>query len=107
MSDAADNIAQEIVLERKRQIEKWGVQHRPEGNDEKYKIICDMIKANCDSKEKKGPLPGYTGGADWKTILHEEFLEATCEPDKAKRRKELIQVAAVCVAWIEDMDSHP
>lgn len=37
-------------------------------------------------------------------ILEEEFWEAMCETDPAKLRAELVQVAAMAVKWIRDLD---
>lgn len=70
-------IIDEIVLERKRQDEKWGVQ--------------------------KHELPF------WMTILGEEFGEvcaAIQDETYTRVREELIQVAAVAVAAIEDIDGR-
>jgi len=42
------------------------------------------------------------------TVLGEEFGEvarAVCEQDWKNLREELIQTAAVCVAWVEALDS--
>lgn len=39
----------------------------------------------------------------WETILLEEVEEALAAPDAASRRAELVQVAAVCVRWIEEL----
>jgi hypothetical protein len=40
----------------------------------------------------------------WVDILEEEVAEAAAESDPAKLRAELVQVAAVAVAWIEAID---
>lgn len=45
----------------------------------------------------------------WTTILAEEFGEvarAVLEHDAAGLRAELVQVAAVCVAWLESGDAQ-
>jgi hypothetical protein len=44
------------------------------------------------------------GTTTWKHILREEFLEAMAEEDPEQLREELVQVAAVAVAWIEAID---
>ncbi len=44
------------------------------------------------------------GYLTWAHILTEEFYEAMAEEDQARLRAELIQVAAVAVAWIEQID---
>jgi hypothetical protein len=40
----------------------------------------------------------------WAHILTEEFYEALAEADPEKLREELVQVAAVAVAWVECLD---
>lgn len=45
-------------------------------------------------------------GPCWRTILAEEVYEAFAETDPARLRHELVQVAAVAAAWVEDIDSR-
>lgn len=40
----------------------------------------------------------------WRDVLTEEFREALAETDRDLLRDELIQVAAVCISWCEDID---
>jgi hypothetical protein len=44
------------------------------------------------------------GVATFESILREEFCEAMLESDPDKLQKELVQVAAVAVKWIEAID---
>jgi len=75
---ATRSIAFEIEMERRRQLRKWGEQNH--------------------------------NGTTWATILIEEVGEACKEVNEAvsveRLREELIQVAAVAVAWIECIDRH-
>lgn len=48
------------------------------------------------------PAPPLT----WTDIALEEFCEAVEAPDDEQRRKELVQLAAVVFAWIEDIDKR-
>lgn len=88
----------EIDRERERQIDKWGPQSHPDGTggprlmraSEFARILCEAAFA-----DDKGT---------WAHILTEEFFEAMAEADPEKLRTELIQVAAVAVAWVEDID---
>jgi hypothetical protein len=102
-------IFEEIRLERQKQDEKWGVQnhpcldlklmHRsPDRMCEEYEIstenrakqLCEMaFKKNCGT---------------YAHIANEEFSEVIASFDIYKRREELIQLTAVCVAWIEKID---
>lgn len=40
-------------------------------------------------------------------VLAEEFWEAMCEEDRDRLRAELVQVAAVALQWIENIDRAP
>lgn len=90
----------DVWAERVRQIEKFGEQHREDGTGgpvmqrkaEEARECCDYLARH--------------GGADWRAVLLEEVFEAMAEDDPAKLRAELVQVAAVCVAWVEDIDSR-
>lgn len=91
----------DALMERTRQDEKWGVQRRPDGTGH----VIDRIKANiarqaCDAAEANG------GMSSWYLILTEEAFEAFAESDVDALRKELVQVIAVCGAWIEDIDQR-
>lgn len=97
-----DAVLVEIREERRRQHAKWGEQNHPDGTGPgaplaEFIMSADAAKARCDNAFKRG-----TG--TYAEILHEEFCEAIAEGDKAKLRAELVQVAAVAVAWIEKLD---
>ena len=98
----------EIREERQRQIAKFGDQHHVTEmkSDRLWRILrahdpLAMVRTEYEFEAKQNRL-------EWATILLEEFLEAIHETvtpvDKAALRMELIQVAAVCVAWCEDLD---
>lgn len=105
--DLTWNVLDEICQERARQERKWGQQDHADWHDhlqayngwnidiadaDAAKIICDEAFA--------------TGQGSYAHILNEEVQEAFAEAkdgDKAKLRVELIQVAAVAVAWIEKL----
>lgn len=73
-----DLLYREVEAERLRQEWKWGIQHH--------------------------------GRFEWASILGEEYGEvcqAGNEGDIAQQRKELIECAAVCLAWAEDIDMGP
>ena len=92
-------VLQNIDHERSRQIDKWGEQHHPNGTDVENAGRRDFYRARCDQRARDGE-------GTWWDILLEETYEAAAEIDPETLRKELVQVAAVCVAWIEDLDSH-
>lgn len=91
----------ELIAERARQDAKWGPQNHPDGTGGPGRIHdADEARAECKRQFAEG-----TG--TWLDILDEEVAEAYAESDPAKLRAELIQVAAVAVAWIEAIDRRP
>jgi hypothetical protein len=98
ISDVVDILA-DIADERHRQDEKWGERHWPDGTHANYESDANGARWICEHYAESGELT-------WADILNEEFREARAETDWPKLRKELIQVAAVCVAWIEDGDQR-
>ena len=97
MSDLTAGVIQEIHLERHLQDQKWGEQNHPDGTDKTFKDIADEARVVADMSAKQNRLT-------WFKILNEEVMEAFAEEDPKKLRAELIQVAAVAVAWIEAID---
>lgn len=107
--DANRFITAEVYYERLRQHEKWGQQDHPDfnptlGNNAKD-FIADLeipteerAKFICEDSFKKSQ-------GSFSVILLEEFCEAIAAGRNVKElRKELIQVAAVAVGWIETID---
>jgi len=91
-------VLREINLERRRQDAKWGEQNHPDGTGGPGRDHdADVARKECQRQFAEG-----TG--TWLDILDEEIAEAYAEKDPAKLRAELIQSAAVIVAWIESID---
>ncbi|MFF4246249.1 hypothetical protein ACFYY2_17525 [Streptomyces sp. NPDC001822] len=91
--------AEEIDAERGRQLRKFGEQHHRDGTSLANADWADHARAACQHAADEDAL-------SWAAVLYEEFTEALAEVDPAKLRAELIQVAAVCAAWIHDIDSR-
>jgi hypothetical protein len=90
----------EVDVERQRQLAKWGEQHHPDGTAlTEDRERADRARHICDSMTRLGQLA-------WRDVLLEEVYEALAETDPAALRTELLQVAAVCAAWIADLDSR-
>jgi hypothetical protein len=84
-----------IASERYRQDEKWGTQEYQDGTgSQDYKDLCKEAKRHCEHKAS-------IGNQSWAAVLLEEVYEALEETDPEKLGAELIQVAAVCIAWVE------
>ncbi|MFR9796167.1 hypothetical protein ACL02U_09725 [Streptomyces sp. MS06] len=93
--------AEEIDTERQRQLAKFGDQHHPDGTGNKsQQEYADMRRRWCEAAFG-------SGYGTWADILAEEVAEVEAERDPARLRAELVQVAAVCAAWIADIDSRP
>lgn len=89
-------ILAEVDDERARQIEKWGDQsHLPDGTGQPMAAtIALYAKEACDQATDEGSLT-------WADILEEEAWEVFAEAAPEALERELIQVAAVAVAWVE------
>lgn len=86
-----------IREERKRQLEKWGVQRHPDGTGSAVAgLIADQWKKVCDDRHEGDE-------DDWATIAAEEFFESLAETDQSKLFNEVVQMAAVFTAWGEDI----
>lgn len=96
-----EDIVTEVANERWAQIEKWGVQDWPSLFNENFRREfagkATYWKAVNDAREAAGI-------STWDGILLEEVFEALAERSEVAMRAELVQVAAVAVAWIEAID---
>ena len=100
VSGRTETALADIGEERERQFTKWGPQHHPDGTGHPSAAFQrDQARARCDAAAAEGRVT-------WNHILTEEFCEARAETDPVKLRKELVQVAAVATAWVEDIDSR-
>lgn len=87
-----------LMRERARQDEKWGEQnHRDGTGGEHYWEVARIMREDCDRAAREERVT-------WAHILEEEVYEALAEKDSAALRTELIQVAAVAVAWVQAID---
>lgn len=95
---ALSPVYQQIKAERDRQDQQWGEQNHLNGTGNDYqKETAYQARRACQQAFEEGK-------GDWRHILSEEFCEALAESDDQKLREELIQIAAVAVAWIECLD---
>jgi hypothetical protein len=92
--------AEEIDAERQRQLAKFGEQHHRDGTGNKSQQD-DAERARRWCQDAFG-----AGYGTWADILAEEVAEAFAERDHTKLRAELLQIAAVCAAWVHDLDSR-
>lgn len=106
------SVARDVLEERWRQIAKWGDQRHhdiPEYSDPEsfrrfHQDAADGYKLQFAAAE------AISYGPSWHIILMEELHEALAEAGEggnpAALREELVQTAAVVLAWIEDLDGR-
>lgn len=108
--DAVRNVASEIVDERKEQHAKWGEQNHPSGTGEgALEHLAAMTTGQTIgrvSRAARGLCEAAVadGSLTYAHIAWEEIAEAFDEDNPTKLRAELVQCAAVFVAWIETID---
>ena len=99
---AMHRILKEVEFERMEQHMKWGQQDHPNitgfYDREVMQAVAEAAKQQTDEAARAGRL-------SYKHILEEEFCEAMAELDNTELlRIELLQLAAVAVAWVEAID---
>jgi hypothetical protein len=92
-----ETIVKDVADERARQDSKWGRQSHPNGTSPRFRAMADSARNACRKAEENGQ-------ASWMAIAREEFWEAAAETDRDLLRGELIQLIAVGVAWVENLD---
>jgi hypothetical protein len=96
--DSLIDILNEVWEERILQHAKWGEQNHPDGTGSDLDVaVAHDARKTCQTKARQGRVT-------WQDILEEEVCEAYAESDPVKLRAELVQVAAVAVAWAEKID---
>ena len=114
--ERARRLSREMVEERLRQIEKFGAQHdvpcldrtltereggcSPKRMAQHFEIPSEVrAKFLCDNAFKQGR-------GTYAHIAVEELAEVIGAPTDEKRREELVQLATVCMGWIEAIDER-
>lgn len=112
--------AEAVDTERAAQLAKWGDQRHPDIDHRDIPAVTHRFYEHkayvwqTHNEERANPSRSHgrcTNASPephthtaWDGILLEEVYEALAEADPAKLRTELIQVAAVCAAWVHDLD---
>jgi hypothetical protein len=95
-------VLSDIRAERRRQDDKWGVRDRPDGTG-----LTLMDLAYASEMHQRREQAAREGQLTWSLIMEEKVAEAFAEADPGLVRKKLVQLAAICVAWVEDLDTRP
>lgn len=100
VSGLTQDVLDDVHDERCRQDVKHPqpVLERPDGTGKPGDHLRAMAaKRHTDAAAEAGTLT-------WRDVLAEEWCEALAETDPGLLRAELVQVAAVAVAWVEALD---
>ncbi|GAA2159263.1 hypothetical protein [Glycomyces lechevalierae] len=99
-------VLDEIAAERARQDAQWGEQNHPDGTGPKVVLAGGnaWMEEHAEHARRECQTAADAEAVTWRHILREEVYEAFAEFDPAALRAELVQVAAVAVAWIEAID---
>lgn len=95
----------QVAVERLRQDVKWGEQNHPDlGGVAFFGAKRTIFAGDAEFWKKENAARAERDQLGWDGILLEEVFEALAEEDPAALREELLQVAAVAVAWVEAID---
>lgn len=113
------DVAREAIAERFRQDVRWGFQHLPDltptGALSGHTGALPVLRHTVDGfaylaetyRRHNNRLLEAGVPLDWASVLLEEVFEALSAGALEDRRAELVQVAAVALAQVEDIDSRP
>ena len=100
--ELTEGVLTEVLMERHAQFARWGEQNYPDGTGPyelsgRWSFNPEVQKVRIAARVRRGWL-------GWSDILADEVAAAFVEEDQKLLRSELVQVAAVAVAWIEKID---
>jgi hypothetical protein len=75
------------------------------GPDVQWLLPLAFARATVAEKMLRGEYDSHERPT-WMHLVREEVAEAFQESDPARLREELIQVAALCVSWVEQIDAR-
>lgn len=105
----------DVADERARQDRKWGEQNHPNGTGPVVEPLnastistpcwCYLDAAELAQEAREDCQRAFAEDrGTYRHVLMEELFEALAENDPRLLRAELVQVAAVAVAWVEAID---
>lgn len=101
MSSRTRQVLAEVHAERIRQDELWGEQNKPDVQPAADAVIRNTYRTLADVWKEANDR---WDNPHWDGIIQEEVYEALSEADPVRARKEWLQVAAVAVARVENLD---
>lgn len=88
----------DLLIEMRRGESDWG-NNRPDGTRKKLGPLLEQVRLAVSAKENQRE-------ESWADVLVEEFLESITATDDPELRMELLQVAAVAMRWVEQIDKR-
>jgi hypothetical protein len=88
----------EVLQERVDQDAKWGEQNHLDGTGAAFRVRAS------EAQRRITEAAFEQGAGTWALIFLEEVAEVLAESDLERLREELVQAAAVAVAWVEAID---
>lgn len=89
----------QVAEERLRQVKRWGAYRNLPLGDESLALVAHALEALARDQMDRGRV-------SFASILAEEVREALRESNPERIREELVQVAAVCIAALEEASSE-
>ena len=105
-----ENVLMDVEEERSRQFHRYGTNEDLEDgtggawarpvSESSAEVLEKLFRADYEEHEAQHGRP------TWVHLVREELAEAFQETDHTRLREELLQVAALCVSWIEKLDTR-
>jgi hypothetical protein len=109
--DRSKAVLARVLAERHRQVERYGLNDEcPDGTGSGVQWLrsagvnldlCDATEIEAAFREEYEKFEARHGVPTWMHLVREEVAEAFKESDPARLAEELVQVAALCVSWVE------
>lgn len=109
------NVLEKVFEERNRQVERYG--HNDDkadgtGPGVRWLALTDVNLDLRTAKEIEAAFraayerSGGDGEVSWMELIREEVAESFAESDPDRLEEELLQVAALCVSWVETIQKR-
>ena len=109
---ATYTVALDVIAERARQFSRYGSNDDlPDGSGPETRWLGPYSADSAEVVERTlrndyEEFEEEVGKPTWVHLIREEVAEAFAESDPERLREELIQVAALCVSWVETLDTR-
>ena len=100
-------VVSDVLVERATMLSRWGDPSYPSVAGLSYSVEARVGLYDLPTPEKaRAETEGLRGSGDldWATISVQSLSDAVSASDETARRIEVVQLAAVALAWVEDID---